>query len=118
MASYKDLLVWQKSFLLAKEIYLLGQKLPKQEIFGLISQIQRSAVSIPSNLAEGYGRSHRKEFIQFVSISYGSATELETQILLIQDIYQNIDCGLVLEHIVEVQKMLIGLLKKLRVNSS
>ena len=80
--SYKELIVWQKSIDLAKEIYILTGRFPKSETFGLTSQMRRSAVSIPSNIAEGFNRRHRKEFSQFISIAFGSGAELETQILL------------------------------------
>src|SRR3989344_1620404 len=84
--SYKDLLVWQKGMQLVKELYLLTDKFPKDELYGLTSQMQRAAVAIASNIAEGYLRNHRKEFIQFLSISLGSAAELETQIIICESI--------------------------------
>ena len=71
--SYKDLLVWQKGMQLVKELYLLTDKFPKDELYGLTSQMQRAAVAIPSNIAEGYLRNHRKEYVQFLSIALGSA---------------------------------------------
>jgi four helix bundle protein len=80
--SYKELIVWQKSVELVKAVYLLTNEFPKSEIFGLTSQMRRSAVSIPSNIAEGFSRKSRKEFSQFISISFGSGAELETQLLL------------------------------------
>ena len=80
--SYKELTVWQKSIDLVIEIYKLTEKFPKEELFGLTSQIKRSAVSIPSNIAEGYSRKHRQEYIQFMRIAFGSGTELETQLLI------------------------------------
>ncbi len=78
--SYKDLIVWQKAMSLVVKIYELTRKFPDSEIYGLISQMRRSAVSIPSNIAEGRRRSSRKDFRQFLVISYGSGSELETQI--------------------------------------
>ena len=80
--SYKDLIVWQRSIQLVKEIYLLTKLFPKDETFGLISQMKRAVVSIPSNIAEGFGRRSIKEHNQFCLISYGSALELETQIII------------------------------------
>ncbi len=77
--SFKDLIVWQKSYELVKEIYKFSQKFPREETYGLSQQIRRSAVSIPSNIAEGYGRSFTKEYRHFLSIAYGSLCELETQ---------------------------------------
>ena len=84
--SFKDLIVWQKSFALVKEIYKLLENFPKEETFGLALQMKRCAVSIPSNIAEGYGRQHNKEYKQFLSIAYGSLCELETQYLLSVDL--------------------------------
>lgn len=80
--SFKDLIVWQKSFMLAKETYQAVKDFPKEEIYGLSQQMKRSAVSVPSNIAEGYGRRHQKEYRQSLSIAYGSLCELETQYLL------------------------------------
>lgn len=78
--SYKDLQVWQKSLELSVEIYTLTSKFPKEEIYGLVSQMRRSAVSIASNIAEGRNRGTRKDFVQFLRIAYGSGADLETQI--------------------------------------
>lgn len=80
--SYKDLIVWQKSVELVKEVYLLTSLFPKSELFGIVSQIRRASVSIPSNIAEGYGRRSNKEYLQFFAIAYGSALELETQLII------------------------------------
>lgn len=82
--SYKDLIVWQKSVELVKEVYLLTSLFPKSELFGIISQIRRASISIPSNIAEGYGRRSNKEYLQFFAIAYGSALELETQLIISQ----------------------------------
>lgn len=79
---YKKLLVWQKSIVLAKQLYTLTENFPKTEMWGLVSQMKRSAVSIPSNIAEGSRRKTSKDFCQFLSIALGSASELETQLLL------------------------------------
>jgi len=80
--SYKDLLVWQKGIALAKVIYSLTQRFPAEEKFGLVSQMRRAAVSIPSNLAEGQARRTTGEFVQFISHAEGSAAELDTQLIL------------------------------------
>ncbi len=85
LTSHKDLIVWQKAILLAKEIYILTSLFPKSEIFGIVSQMRRASVSIPSNIAEGYGRKSANEFKQFLSIAYGSALELETQVIVSKD---------------------------------
>lgn len=84
--TYKELIVWKRSMELVKEIYLLTEKFPRSEIYGIISQMRRSAISIPSNIAEGYGRKSPKEYSQFYSIAYGSALELETQLIIGKDI--------------------------------
>lgn len=78
--SYKDLIVWQRSMELVTEIYSLTQKFPKEEIYGITSQMKRCAISIPSNIAEGRRRNGKKEFRRFLIIAYGSGAELETQI--------------------------------------
>lgn len=78
MASFRNLIVWSKSKSLVAEVYKATQKFPKEELFGLTSQIRRSAISIPSNIAEGSYRGSEKEFMQFLRISYGSGAELET----------------------------------------
>jgi len=82
MQSYKELIVWQRSTELVVEVYKLTQKFPKEEMFGLISQMRRAAVSIPSNIAEGYARKHTAEYTQFLRIAFGSGAELETQLIL------------------------------------
>ncbi len=79
---HRDLIVWQKAIDLADATYVLTKIFPKEEIYGLTSQMRRAAVSIPSNIAEGSGRKTMKDFRQFLSIAYGSALELETQLLL------------------------------------
>jgi four helix bundle protein len=84
--SFKDLTVWQKAHQLVLRIYRGTKTFPKTEIYGLTQQMRKAAVSIPSNIAEGYGRQHRTEYKQFLSISYGSLCELETQYLLSVDV--------------------------------
>ncbi len=86
MQSYKDLIVWQKGIKLVSLIYKLTEQFPKSEMFGLTSQIRRAAVSIPANLAEGYARKHRAEYAQFVKIAFGSGAELETHLLIAQNL--------------------------------
>jgi four helix bundle protein len=80
MKTHKDLEVWQASIDLAKEVYETTKTYPKEEAFGLVSQMRRCAVSIPSNIAEGAARNGRKEFLQFLHIALGSLSELDTQI--------------------------------------
>ncbi len=116
MNDYKNLKVWQKSVDLVEAIYSLTKSFPKDELFGLTSQIRRSSVSIVSNIAEGSGRNSNKEFLNFLSISHGSSYELETQLLiahrvgyLSQTDYQNFTNDLI-----EIQKMNSGLKKSLK----
>jgi four helix bundle protein len=80
--SYRDLLVWQKAMDLATKSYKLSSQFPRTEIYGLTSQIRRASVSVPSNIAEGYGRSSRKEYVQFLFVAQGSLKELETHAIL------------------------------------
>ena len=86
LKNYKELKVWEKSYQLCLEIYRTSEKFPKHEIYGLISQIRRAALSIPSNIAEGYGRKTTPEYLRSLYIAYGSVCELETQILLSGDL--------------------------------
>nr|MBI5455735.1 four helix bundle protein [Candidatus Levybacteria bacterium] len=86
MKSYKELIVWQKSIKLVKEIFILTAMFPKSEIYGIISQMRRAVVSIPSNIAEGFGRRSLAESSQFHSIAYGSALELETQLIIAKEL--------------------------------
>lgn len=80
--SYKDLIVWQKSIALVKLVYALTSGFPSEEKFGIISQIRRCAVSIPSNIAEGQARRTTPDYVKFVSIAQGSLAELETQLII------------------------------------
>lgn len=82
MAHYRDLIVWHKAMDLTAEAYRIVRFLPKEEMYALSSQIRRSAVSIPSNIAEGVGRKSNRDFCHFLKISYGSLNELETQLIL------------------------------------
>ncbi|WP_165020874.1 MULTISPECIES: four helix bundle protein [unclassified Dysgonomonas] len=82
MKTHKDLIVWQKGIELVKSIYEITDSYPKSEQFGLVSQLRRCSVSIPSNIAEGCGRNSDKELIQFLYIALGSASELETQVII------------------------------------
>ena len=82
MGTYKDLSAWQKSLNLAKMVYLSTADFPNEERFGLVNQMRRCAVSIPSNIAEGYGRGSDKELLRFLYVALGSSNELETQLIL------------------------------------
>ena len=113
--SYKDLIVWQRSIDFVTEIYELTKMLPTEEKFGLVSQMRRSGVSVPSNLAEGHARIGKNEFKHFVSISLGSLAELETHILICQNLnyFTKIISDDLLENTNEINKMLHGLYKSL-----
>lgn len=115
ITDYKDLVVWQKAMRLATEIYKLTEKFPKEETFGLVSQMRRAAVAIPSNIAEGYRRKHLGEYIQFLAISNGSAAELETQVTLAKQLNKidSLDYTQVDSLLEEILKMLNVLISKL-----
>lgn len=114
--SFKDLIVWQKSMDLTVYVYSNIKKLPQIENFGLLSQIQRSVVSVPSNIAEGYGRNQTRDFIRFLQISTGSLYELQTQMEICHRLtyiekaeYNTFD-----QYSVEIAKMLSSLIRKLK----
>jgi four helix bundle protein len=118
--SYRDLLVWQKSMDLVAESYMLSARLPKTETYGLASQIQRAAVSIPANIAEGHGREHLGDYVHHLSVANGSLMELETHLLLcarLSYIPPNEVEGL-LERTGEVSRMLSGLTRSLKQSRS
>ena len=104
--SFKDLIVWQKAYRLVLEVYKITKEFPSFEIYGLTQQMRRAAVSIPSNIAEGYGRKHKTEYRQFLSIAYGSLSELETQYLLSIDLQYTKNCRIVENLLKEVGGML------------
>jgi four helix bundle protein len=112
---YRDLVVWKKGITLAKEIYLLTKKLPADEKFGLVSQMRRAAVSVPSNIAEGQARRTTGEFVQFISHAEGSVAELDTQLTLCQDLklLSFNDCSPAATLLEELRRMLNGLRRKL-----
>ena len=101
---------------LVKEIYKITKELPKFETYGLSSQMQRAAVAIPSNIAEGQKRNHKLEYIQFLSIANGSAAELETQVNLIKNLYPDINAQRIEFLLEEVLKMLHAMINKLKTN--
>jgi len=84
--NFQDLRIWQKGIEVVRDIYILTKKFPKEELYGLTSQMRRSAVSIPSNIAEGFRRYHNKEYKQFLYIAMGSCAELETQIIIANEL--------------------------------
>jgi four helix bundle protein len=113
--SYRELQVWQKGINLAKMVYGLTQLFPKMETYGLASQMQRAAVSIPSNIAEGQGRQHTAEFRQFLHIAIASAAELDTQMVIAVDLgYVTADKAQpVFDLILEIRRMTYALINKL-----
>ncbi len=114
--THKDLVVWQKGMDLVEEIYSLTATFPQTEVFGLTAQIKSSAISIPSNIAEGAARGSRKEYIHFLHIALGSIAELETQLLIAQRL------GFIQDplekELSELKKPLLGLIKTLKKNHS
>src|SRR2546422_11398588 len=113
--SYKDLVVWQKGIALAKVVYRLTQNLPPEEKFGLVAQMRRSAISIPSNVAEGQARHTTGEFIQFISHAEGSVAELDTQLILSNELRfcDHVSTAPVFALIDELRRMLNVLRRKL-----
>ncbi len=113
--SYQDLIVWQKGIALVKEIYLITGKFPNSEVFGLTSQMRRAAISVPSNVAEGQARNQTKDFIRFLYISRGSSAELETQLIIANQIgwINHEETSSIQASIYELQRMLSGLINRL-----
>jgi len=111
--TYKDLIVWQKAMNLVVEIYRLTDIFPKSELYGLTSQIRRSAVSIPSNIDEGRFRGTVKDYLNFLRITYASGAELETQIEIAKRLRYSIDFSIVDNLLEEVMKMLNVMIRKI-----
>ncbi|MDT5122103.1 MAG: hypothetical protein QOC96_1585 [Acidobacteriota bacterium] len=114
--SYRDLLVWQKSIALCVEVYKVCEAFPKSELYGLADQMKRAAVSVSSNIAEGQGRQHLKEFIHFLSVANGSLAELDTQRIIAESLcFISPEKSTFLdERITEIRKMLYALHAKLK----
>jgi four helix bundle protein len=117
--SFRDLIVWQKAKLLAKDVYTATEAMPRSEIYGLTSQMRRAAVSVVSNIAEGQGRITKGEFQQFLGHSRGSLLELETQLEIAVDLgYVSVAQFRKLEpEVAEVRRLLNGLIESLHVRS-
>ncbi|MBD0316305.1 MAG: four helix bundle protein [Nitrospiraceae bacterium] len=113
VTTHKDLDVWEKAMDLAVRAYALTSQFPKEELYGLTSQIRRCAISIPSNIAEGAARQSRREYVQFLHIASGSVAELETQLILAARLGFPSDAN-ALAHLEEVRKLLLGLLRSLK----
>lgn len=111
MHNFKELIIWQEAMNIAHEVFVITRKFPAEEKFGLISQMTRAAISIPSNIAEGAGRASSKEFNHFLNISLGSSFELETQLILSVNFnyITKEEIQLLTEKVAKVQKMINGL---------
>jgi four helix bundle protein len=114
MKNFKKLRVWQKSMFLVRNVYLLVKHLPLEEKYGLQAQLTRAVISIPSNIAEGCSRNSPKEFRRFLEIALGSSFELETQLLVVQELKLSTEkISELIEQTCEIEKMLQGLIQKL-----
>ena len=116
--NYKDLNIWKRSIGVVEDIYKITKNIPKGETYGLTSQLRRSAVSIPSNIAEGFAKFSNKEYKQFLYISLGSCAELSTQIIIALRLgyFENKEADKLLNEIDEISKMTMSLIKKLNTN--
>ncbi len=116
MESYRELIVWQKGMDLAVACYQLTKAFPKEELYGMTSQIRRASSSIPANIAEGYGREHRNEYIRFLQIAQGSLKELETHLILSSRVILTSEAAIqpILTRCDEVGRMLRALIRKLQ----
>lgn len=116
--SFKDLKIWRKGIKLVEDIYIATADFPKEELYGLTSQIRRSAVSIPSNISEGFGRFHSKEYRRFLYLSLGSCAELATQVIIASRLkyIDSAKADTLLCNIDEIGKMTTGLIKKLNID--
>ena len=114
ITSFRDLVVWQESHKLVVIVYELTKKFPKEELYGLVAQIRRAAVSITSNIAEGFSRQSIKEKVQFYSMAHGSLTEVENQLLVARDVHyiEHKDFNEIFEQVTKVHKLLNGFIKK------
>jgi four helix bundle protein len=113
MLSYTELEVWKEARILVRIMYDFCKEIPDIEKFGLISQLKRAVISVPANIAEGIGRNHKKDTLQFLYISRGSLNELETLMFLAEDLnFANSQTRITIQdHIVKVRKLLIGFIK-------
>jgi len=113
MESFRELIVWQRSLKLVRSVYEVTRGFPKEEIFGLKMQIRRCATSIPSNIAEGYGRQHTSEYVRFLQIARGSLFELVTQLEIALSLSYILDISNLEKECDEIAKMLNSLIRKL-----
>ncbi len=109
--AHKKLDAWKESIKLTTDIYKITKKFPSDEIYGLVNQMRRSAVSIPSNIAEGCARQTPKDTIHFLHISLGSVAELETQLIIAQELSYINNIDKIFERIIRIRKLIVGLIK-------
>lgn len=114
--NFRELTIWKEAMSIAKTCYELAATFPESEKFGLISQLNRAVVSIPSNIAEGSGRSTNKEFAYFLNISLSSSYEVETQLLLMKSIYE-VDTDQIIIQLNNLQRMMYGFKKSLKLET-
>jgi four helix bundle protein len=111
--NFREIKIWQEALVIVKEVYVFTSNLPKEEKYGITSQINRSAVSIPSNIAEGSGRTSNKEFIRFLEIAISSSYELETQLILAQDLF-NLSTNDLIENLHALQNRIGGFTRQIK----
>ena len=112
---FKDLIIWQKGMDIAEKCYFLTKNFPKDELYGMVQQIRRSAASIPANIAEGYGRRYKGEYVRFLNIAQGSVNELETHLILSKrvELCSAKEIEMIITLLKEESRMIISLIKKL-----
>ena len=113
MKAHHNLLVWQRSIRFVTDIYKLTETFPKNELYGLINQMRRAAVSIAANIAEGAARNSKREFNRFLSMAQGSVAELETHLIISENLGYCSDIRSLLNELDEISKMIVGLMKSL-----
>ncbi len=111
--NFREIKIWQEALVIVKEVYAFTSNLPKEEKYGITSQINRSAVSIPSNIAEGSGRTSNKEFIRFLEIAISSSYELETKLILAQDLF-NLSTNDLIENLHALQNRIGGFTRQIK----
>lgn len=116
MKTFRDIFIWQKSMSLVTKIYTYTNHFPKEEVFGLTSQIRRCSVSIPSNVAEGFGRESNKEYLRFLNISLGSLFELQTQLEIAKNVQylDEVKFNEIYEDTREIERMLVSFINKIK----
>lgn len=116
MRDFRTLEIWKRSYSLVKNVYKLTNQLPSKELYGLVSQINRASVSIPSNIAEGCGRRTNADLSRLIDIAVGSSFEVETQLMLVADIYKIKGTVVLIKELNELQKMMNSYKKYLKNN--